>query len=249
MDKQYYEAYEGRYQAVQSVSRDLFWGHSPEDQELNNVLADWVKRHSLIGKQIVEFCCGEGGSGAVLSSLGCAYQGYDVAPSAISKAQEVLSGFPNARAELRDLVKDALPNECFDAALDVMGFHMLVVDTDRQAYLRNMFDALRPGAPAFFFHQSYRRDAYGGPVSSFEDWKRVSGSDYATPQEREIGDTGKTVMIPLVPGRARNEADYVAELESAGFIVDEFMEMGENRKCPFSCSFHAHKPAEGEFIR
>lgn len=246
MDKLYYEAYEGRYRAVQSVSRDLFWGHSPEDEELHKYLSGWVSEHGLQGKRVVEFCCGEGGSGAVLAALGCVYQGYDIAPSAISKAQDVLKSLPNAQVEVRDLVKNALPAEQFDAALDVMGFHMLVVDGDRKAYLQNMLDALKPGAPAFFFHQLYRREAYGGPIDSFEKWQQVSGSDYSTPEEREIGRTGRTVMIPLVPGRARTKEDYMAELKTAGFIVDEFMEMGENQKCPFSCSFHVHKPAEGE---
>jgi len=242
MDKQYYEAYEGRYQAVQSVSRDLFWGHSPEDEELNAVLSDWVKKHGLTGRQVVEFCCGEGGSGAVLARLGCEYQGYDIAPSAIEKARDTLKNYPAAAAEVRDLVKKTLPENTFDAALDVMGFHMLVVDADRQAYLSNMFRTLKPGAPAFFFHQLYRREIYRGPVESFEDWKKISGSDYSTPEEREIGQTGQTVMIPLVPGRARTKDDYIAELEKAGFIIDSFMEMGENHKAPWSCSFHVHKP-------
>lgn len=242
MNKRYYEAYEGRYQAVQSVSKDLFWGHSPEDKELIAHLSGWVQKHDLKGKRIVEFCCGEGGSGAVLASLGCSYQGYDIASSAISKAKVTLKDYPEAQAEVRNLVTAALPENTFDAALDVMGFHMLVVDSDRKAYLTNMFRTLRPGAPAFFFHQLYRREIYRGPVESFEDWKKISGSDYSTPEEREIGDTGKTVMIPLVPGRARNKEDYIAELEAAGFIVDSFMEMGENHKAPFSCSFHVHKP-------
>ena len=242
MDKQYYEAYEGRYQAVQSVSRDLFWGHSPEDEELISHLSEWVKTHALAGRKVVEFCCGEGGSGAVLSSLGCLYQGYDIAPSAISKAKDTLKSFQNAAVEVRNLVTETLPENAFDAALDVMGFHMLVVDSDRKAYLANMFHALKPGAPAFFFHQLYRREIYRGPVETFEDWKTISGKDYSTPEEREIGETGKTVLIPLVPGRARNKEDYIAELEAAGFIVDRFMEMGENHKAPWSCSFHVHKP-------
>ena len=69
MDKQYYEAYEGRYQAVQSVSKDLFWGHSPEDEELNAFLSDWVSKNGLKGKNIVEFCCGEGGGAAIIRDM------------------------------------------------------------------------------------------------------------------------------------------------------------------------------------
>ncbi len=242
MDKLYYEAYEGRYQAVQSVTDDFFWGHSPDDWELNEVLSIWVQRHNLTGKRVVEFCCGEGGSGAVLSRLGCLYQGYDIAPSAIEKARKVLSSFTNAQADVRDLVKDAPPVEAFDAALDAMGLHMLVTDCDRAAYLKNMFDSLKPGAPAFFFHEAYRREAYSGPVETFHDWEEISGSDYLTPQEREIGSSGVTVAIPLIPARAKNKEDYILEMEQTGWTVDEFIEMGENRKCVFSCSLHVHKP-------
>lgn len=246
MDKLYYEAYEGRYQAVQSVSEDLLWGHAPDDEELRAVLGGWVSEHGLRGRHVVEFCCGEGGSGVVLSELGCAYQGYDIAPSAVRKAQHLLEAFPDASAEERDLVKEPLPACAYDAAFDSMGFHMLVLDADRKAYLSNMYACLKPGSPAFFFHQSYREDAYPGPVNTFEEWKTISGTDYQTPSQRQIGESGRTVLIPLVPARARNREGYLSELEEAGFIVDEFIEMGENSKCVYSCSFHVHKPAEGE---
>lgn len=246
MDKLYYEAYEERYRAVQSVSADILWGHTPEDAELRQYLSAWTGKHGLHGRRVVEFCCGEGGSGVVLSELGCMYQGYDLAPSAVRKAQALLEKFPDASVEVRDLAKDALPSCSYDAAFDSMGLHMLVTDSDRKAYLRNMFVCLKPGAPAFFFHQSYREDAYSGPVNTFGEWKAITGTDYETLQERSIGDTGKTVLIPLVPARARNREDYIAEMEEAGFIVDEFIEMGENRKCAFSASLFVHRPVEGE---
>lgn len=242
MAKQYYQSYEERYRAVQSVSEDILWGHTPEDEELRAFLSGWVEKNGLQGKRIVEFCCGEGGSGVVLSQLGCPYQGYDIAPTAVRKANLLLKDFPSASADLRNLVNEPLPACAFDAAFDSMGLHMLVTDSDRSAYLRNMFACLRPGSPAFFFHQSYREDAYSGPVASFEEWKAITGCDYTAPQERTIGDSGKTVLIPLVPARAKNRTDYIAEMEQAGFIVDEFIEMGENRKCVYSASLFVHKP-------
>ena len=239
----YYEAYEKRYQAVREVG-DYVRGHTPDDNDLIALLGEWTQKHSLTGKKVVEFACGEGAGGVVLSRLGCMYQGYDIAPSAIEKTRALLKEFLCACADRLDLVRESLPENTFDAALDVMGFHMIITDSDRNAYLNNMYRALRPGSPAFFIHESYRENAYCGPVETFADWERTSDSDYSALHERRIGNTGKAVFIPLVPARARNKADYIKELTSAGFIVDEFIEMGENTKCMYSASIHAHKPSQ-----
>lgn len=237
----YYTAYEKRYRTVYEAG-EYIWGHTSDDEELNQLLTGWVEKHALCGKRVVELGCGEGAGGVILSRLGCMYQGYDIAPSALEKANALLAGFPGARADRIDLVKDVLPENAFDAALDVMGFHMIVTDSDRKAYLHNMFRAVKPGSPVFFIHESYREDAYSGPVQTFADWERISESDYSVPQEREIGQTGKTVLLPLVPARAKNKKDYMDELTAAGFVVDEFIEMGLNRKCVYSASIRAHKP-------
>ena len=85
----YYEAYEKRYQAVREVG-DYVWGHTPDDNELIALLGEWTQKHSLTGKKVVEFACGEGAGGVVLSRLGCMYQGYDIAPSAIEKTRALL---------------------------------------------------------------------------------------------------------------------------------------------------------------
>ena len=70
----------------------------------------------------------------VLAQLGCEYLGADVAPYAVEKSRERLSGFPNARVQCLDLVREA-PDGEFDAALDISGLHMLITDAHRLAYL------------------------------------------------------------------------------------------------------------------
>jgi hypothetical protein len=125
-----------------------------------------------------------------------------------------------------------------------MGFHMLVTDDDRSEYLSNVCAALKPGAPALFFRECYRRDAYSGPVATFEEWKVISKCDYETPEPRRVvsgENRGITVHIPLVPARAKNEADYRLEFSNAGLEVDAFIEMDENIECPFSASIYVHK--------
>ena len=65
MKEQYYEAYEKRYQAAYSAGAER-WGNSPEDENLYNVLKNWVKENGLKGKKIIEYACGEGACGVIL---------------------------------------------------------------------------------------------------------------------------------------------------------------------------------------
>ena len=232
-------AYENRYQKVFAAGAAC-WGHSPNDEILIHALSNWVADNNLKGKRIIEYACGEGSCGIILTKLGCVYHGVDIAPSAVEHASQVLAGFPSASVSRLDMVNERV-NEKYDAALDVMGFHMLVTDDDRRKYLENVSGSLKSGAPALFFRESYCNDAYSGPVASFDEWKRISGSDYETPEQRKVGQSDIVVNIPLVPARAKNKMDYLAEMEAAGFVVDEFTEMDINRQCPNSASIYVHK--------
>lgn len=235
----YYTAYEKRYKKVYAAGAAL-WGHPPDDETLLKALSKWVDDNGLRGKRIIEFACGEGSCGIILSKLGCIYHGVDIAPSAVKKAKTVLAGHPYAAVTQLDMVNERPAGE-YDAALDVMGLHMLVTDCDRQKYLKNVHASLRDGAPALFFRESYRADAYEGVVGSFDEWKQISGCDYDTPEEREVMGSGIKVSIPLVPARARTKDGYINEMAAAGFIVDDFVEMDINMQCPYSASIYAHK--------
>ena len=250
----YYLAYEHRYNAVHAagVSR---WGHADDDPGLVAALTDWVQANDLRGKRVVEFMCGEGASGVILSQLGCDYTGVDVSPAAVRAARESLSRHPNARAMVCDAAQSALRSALrsamrpavdggFDGALDVMGLHMLVADPDRAQYLRNAFSCLKPGAPMLFFRESHRANAYEGPVASFEDWLALTGDDYATPQPRTAhGRDGEVeVLIALLPARARTLTGYAAELQATGFVVERAEALPENDECPLSAAIWARKP-------
>lgn len=243
MNQPYYMAYEDRYQRVFAAGIDL-WGHSPDDEILVRTLAEWVDKNDLVGKTVVEFACGEGAAGVILSKLGCRYHGVDIAPSAVEKARGRLRDFPDAAVSLLDMVREpaAVP-ETYDAALDCMGFHMILTDADRDAYLKNAHAVLKPGAPMLFFRESYRENAYTGTVESFEQWKTITGDDYTTPQLRsnKDGKDGKEVWIPCVPARARTKEGYCGELERAGFAVENFMVMDQSSAIQFSVSIYARK--------
>lgn len=244
MNEPYYMAYEKRYQAVFSAGAER-WGHSPDDEVLYHTLKSWVEENDLQGKTVIEYACGEGACGAILSELGCVYHGVDISPSAIEKSRKLLETYPNATVEVLDMVKESVAGK-FDAALDCMGFHMLITDSDRALYLNNAYNALKENAPMLFFRESYRRDGtYEGVVNSVDEWAKITGEDYQTPQLRQIGNgengNVKEVFIPLLPARAKNKDQYIAELKEAGFIVDHFIEMGVSTAIPNSASIYARK--------
>ena len=141
MSQLYYLAYENRYKKVYEAGAD-YWGHTPNDNELTEYLTEWVNKHNLKGKRIIEFFCGEGASGVILSKLGCIYHGVDIAPSALQKAKNSLMDFPTATVAELNVVLDKIYG-LYDAAVDIMGFHMLVTDPDRTAYLKNAFSCLK----------------------------------------------------------------------------------------------------------
>lgn len=233
---EYYKKYEQRYQAVYAAGADL-WGYASDNETLNEYLTKWVRAQNLQGKCVLETCCGEGGAGVILSKLGCAYHGVDVAPSALETAKRLLTPFESATVELVDLVKEPIQGQ-YDAAFDSMGFHMLLTDADRAAYLENVYQALKPGAPMLLFRESYSEDGYTGAVTSYEQYIDILGGGYDTPVQKyakKNGEQSVPVMIPRMPGRHQTEAGYRKELTEAGFIVDDFqVECGWNGKRPFA---------------
>ena len=244
MTEPYYTAYEKRYQAVFAAGAQR-WGHSPDDKVLYNTLRAWVEENRLQGKTVIEYACGEGASGAILSELGCIYRGVDISPSAVEKSRNLLKAYPNATVGVLDMVKESVTGK-YDAALDCMGLHMLITDSDRYSYLKNAYNSLKDNSPMLFFRESYRRDgAYRGAVASVEEWARITGEDYITPQPRQIinsRDGGVAeVLLPLLPARAKDKTGYTEEFENIGFTVEEFTEMDASTAIPHSASIYVRK--------
>lgn len=245
MNERYYLAYESRYRAVFGAGA-AHWGFTPDNAWLKETLTAWVDANHLRGKHILEFACGEGACGVILTDLGCRWTGIDAAPSAVEKAKTANTS-PSAAVYCGDCVRDsvqvigALPP--FDAALDVMGYHMLLTDAHRAAYLSHLTGQLPAGSPVLFLHESYRSDAYIGSVDSAEQWLEITGGDYTTPQPRTIHTPNGTaeVSIPLLPARARELAGYTSEFTRAGLALEKFEPNGENPHCPWSANFYTRK--------
>ena len=244
MDELYYMAYEKRYQTVFSAGAER-WGHSPKDEVLYHTLKLWVEKNGLRGKSVIEYACGEGACGVILSELGCVYHGVDISPSAITKSKEILKKYPNATVEVLDMVKASV-KEKYDAALDCMGLHMLITDDDRRDYLKNAYDSLKENAPMLFFRESYRKDGiHHGLVNTIEEWENITGEDYKTPQLRRVGSAEggdiKEVWIPLIPARAKDKNGYTEEFENMGFDVEHLIEMDVSAAIPHSVTIYVRK--------
>ena len=244
MNEPYYKAYEKRYQAVFSAGAKR-WGHSPDDEVLYNTLKSWVEENNLQGKSIIEYACGEGACGVILSELGCIYHGVDISAAAIEKSKQLLETYPNATVEVLDMVKESVKGK-YDAALDCMGLHMLVTDNDRELYLENAYNSLKDRSPMLFFRESYRRNgAYRGAVNSIEEWAQITGEDYETPQLRQVrsSDNGDVteVLVPLLPARAKDKNGYIEEFENISLDVEKFIEMDDSTVIPHSASIYVRK--------
>ena len=239
---EYHLSYEKRYKKVYEAGAD-YWGHTPNDDELTKYLTEWVNRHNLKGKRVIEFFCGEGASGVILSELGCVYHGVDISPTAIQKAKDSLTKYPNAVVTELNVVTGKIDG-LYDAALDVMGFHMLVSDPDRKGYLNNAFSCLINEAPIFFFREQCEENANDNFINSFDEWLAVSKHDYNSSRDMNFKKDGKEIKIqlPYVPGRSKTKAGYIHELTEAGFIINSIIDMELNGKCGESVSIHTHKP-------
>ena len=237
----YYLAYERRYQAVYAAGATL-WGHSADDDVLINTLTEWIEKHDLRGKKVVEYACGEGSIGVILSKLGCIYHGVDIAPSAVSRSKQKLTEYPDASVSMLDMVNERVDG-LYDAAIDSMGLHMIVTDAGRKQYLGNVNAALKDDAPALFFRESYRADLKSYQVGSIKEWIDITGEDYEKSDIRHITNDGVayTVNIPLVPARAKNKADYIKEMNEAGFVVESFVEMDASDAISHSATLYVRK--------
>ena len=232
---EYYRAYDERYRLTAEAGIGL-WGHSEAD--LEGTLTRWVDENSLRGKRIVEFACGECSSGVILSKLGCRYLGIDVSPVVVEKSRERLKDFPGAEVICMDLVKDA-PEGKFDAALDISGLHMLVVDAHRAAYLRNMADCLDSGAPVLLHCEAFREDYPDYTVESLDKWAEIVGIDFETPQRREMN--GREVMLRTLPARPLSRDGYKNELMRAGIMMENLFPMNQQGGIFLAAEIHGRK--------
>ncbi len=173
-----------------------------------------------------------------MAKKGFQYLDVDIAPSSLGKARDRIEA-AGLSLLARFLTRDAidvsfLPASGFDLALDNRFLHMLVVDEDRERYLRSLHTALKPGAWVMF-NEMYREGADDRPITCYGQYLEVYKPDLTTVEERTAydGETEVKVRIPEVPARFKDEAGYRAELNRAGFTLERFRVLDTYMGCRF----------------
>ncbi|MDE3000706.1 MAG: class I SAM-dependent methyltransferase [Gemmatimonadota bacterium] len=222
-DTSYYRAYDHNYRVAYEEGL-AFLGEGGSRRELRR-LKRMLGRilHDPLETGILDVGCGDGTVGVFLAGLGYRYLGVDVSEAAIDRAGQrcaeagVDAGFRVADA----LDTESLPADGFDVVVDCGCFHMLVVDAHREKYLKNVRRAMRDGGH-FILFGSHDPDAYDGPVDSFGEFCRKTGTNTSgVPFQKCVGDhwmnvNGRRVYLM---GRPRSVKGYRAELTAAGFRI------------------------------
>lgn len=220
----YYLAYDARYRSVYAQGVE-YWSAFPDEiagvcERVGRFLADmaWASP-----PQIIEFGCGEAYLGEYLAGRGDRYTGVDIAVAAIEKARRRLAPFGDAAQAVCGSILGLydFADASFDVGVDVSCLHMLLVDADRERYLREVHRVLRPGAWMLFLNESHRPDASSARITDARQWLEMTGLDHHRPQPREAWQDGKrvTVHLPLLPARPRSEEQYRQELQATGFQI------------------------------
>jgi 2-polyprenyl-3-methyl-5-hydroxy-6-metoxy-1,4-benzoquinol methylase len=97
------------------------------------------------GGSVVDIGCGSGDIAAWLAQQGYEVVGVDFAPSAIAKARSAHANVEGVTFDVVDVCRRPLPGGPFDALLD-RGCLQGIPSDDRQAYLRHVAAAAKPGA-------------------------------------------------------------------------------------------------------
>lgn len=202
MGKQYYDAYDQRYQVAHAAGvRWMGDGATP-------ILPDVLDRYGIRpDTPILELGCGEGRDAIPLLKKGYVnLLATDVSPEAIRYCRALCSESAD-RFQVLDCVKGRLDGR-FGFIYAVAVLHMLTEDADRLALLRFVRDHLNPGGLALLCTMGDgEQEARSDPRTAFET------------REREA--EGKTLRVPNTSCRIVRWDTLHRELRSAGLQILE----------------------------
>lgn len=239
----YYSAYESRYRQVYRQGVE-YWADDPRElASATGQLDRFLSAYSLHPDTsvLIEFGCGEGNLARHLVEKGFAYCGIDISESALRKARARIGASDQARFLHGDVLSlSSVRSGSFDAGIDNFCLQMLVVDSDRAAYLSEVLRVIKPGGCAFF-HEILQEARYGHRIDSFQDYVALSGFDGTALEAREAYSGGKRteILLPRVPSRFNDLEGYRDELTGAGFRVERLLDRGHQ------CVVYARTPPIG----
>jgi len=231
-DKPYYSAYEKRYRCVYNQGIK-YWSNFPgEIADTKRIVNDFIDliKPAPAGK-VIEFGCGEAYLADYFVKKDFLYTGVDISESAINKAQTRWKNLGRkALFMVGDITKlPSVNNTYYDIGIDVSCLHMLVLENDRQNYLKNAYNLINKNGYMLFCRQICSNNAVSKDIRSYDEWLGYSGQSVDDYEMRHAYKNGRkvTVSIPMIAARAQPVEQYKQELEYWDF---EFLKILSNSR-------------------
>lgn len=201
--RNYYEAYDQRYQQVHALGLEWFGGHHTP------IVAQMLEKYGDgVSAPVLEIGCGEGNDAAYLLEKGYDVLATDVSPAAVDFSRKKYPRWAE-RFRTLDCLKDKLDDR-FGFIYAVAVLHMLVLDEDRQGMLH-------------FIREHLAEDG-AGLIVVMGDGELQRATDISTAfdlQERTHQQSGQKMMIASTSCRIVTRAEFREEIERAGLAIDE----------------------------
>lgn len=201
MERKYYEAYDDRYRQVHAEHLQWF------AQTPSPIVSEIMEVFSITPeKNMLEIGCGEGRDAIFLLQAGCRLLATDISPEAIAYCRRLHPGHA-AHFQVLDCIGGTM-DETFDFIYAVAVVHMLVEDSDRDAFYSFIRTHLKPGGTAL--------------VCSMGDGEREMRSDIHTAfdlQERIHEPTGTPVKIAGTSCRMVGFPAFEEEIQRNGLTI------------------------------
>ena len=137
MERKYYEAYDDRYRQIHRENLQWFYDNPTP------IVLETMEAFSIVpGNRSLEIGCGEGRDAALLLSRGHHLLATDVSAEAVSYCRKNNPEHA-AHFQVLDCVNGELP-DAFDFIYAIAVIHMLVPDSDRNAFYRFIRHHLTP---------------------------------------------------------------------------------------------------------
>ena len=199
--RKYYEAYDERYRQVHAQHLQWFC------EKPSPIIAQIIREFSITSQhKILEIGCGEGRDASALLKSGFDLLATDVSSEAISFCRSELPGYAE-HFQILDCVTGKL-SRTFDFIYAVAVVHMLVPDTDRNAFYTFIREHLNAGAVALICTMGDGSSEYQSDISTAFDM-----------HERLHEQSGKTVQIARTSCRTVHFQTFERELQQNGLVI------------------------------
>lgn len=201
------EEYQQAHRA--ELEGDVLWGPSMPPETTLRVLGD-----SVVGKDILEICCGGGQCSVYLAEHGARAVGVDISAKQLEHARRLAAEHKVAVRFLEANAEDlsAFPDASFDIAISSFAFGF-VEDVGRT--FREAFRVLRPGGVLAF---SWSSPIFVCTELDEDGALRVTRSYFDRTPIVFDDDQGREVDF------VRTYGDWLRHLVDAGFIVTDLLE-------------------------